>query len=146
MIIDKPLRNVYRFDVAVGNRNMLKKLSAAAASIVAFAFVFISITYACSGLAPMKPAVQQSPMNMDGGIPPCSKEKEDICQSVRDSILSVKPTISAADNLQQTVPPTQLPVESPIQLFSSSVASVSGVALHPVFKLPLTLSYLVLRI
>jgi len=126
---------------------MLKNLSAVAASIVGFAFLIVSITHACSGLAPMNPAVQQSPMNMGGGNnPPCGKEKGDVCQSVRDSILFVKPSISAADNPQQTVSPTQLPVEGPIQLFSSSVASVSGVALHPVFKLPLTLSYLVLRI
>ena len=126
---------------------MLKKLSAAAASIVAFAFIIVSITHACSGLTPMNLAVQQSPMNMGGGNnPPCSKEKGDICQSVRDSILSVKPSISAADNLQQSVAPLQLSVDSPTLLVSSPVAPVVGVAFHPVFKLPLTLSYLVLRI
>lgn len=126
---------------------MLKILSAVAASIVAFAFIIVSITHACSGLAPMKPAVQQSPMNMGGGNnPPCSKEKGDICQSVRDSILSVKPSISEAANPRQTVPPLQLSVESPTRLVSSRVAAVIGVAFHPVFKLPLTLSYLVLRI
>lgn len=125
---------------------MLKKLSALAASIVAFVFLFVSITHACSGLAPMKPAIQQSPMNMGGSDnPPCSKEKGDICQSVRDSILSVKPSISAAYS-QQTVPPVQLSVESPTLHVSSAVAPVVGVAFHPVFKLPLTLSYHVLRI
>jgi len=126
---------------------MLKRLSAAAASIVAFAFVIVSITHACSGLTPMNLAVQQSPMNMGGSNPPpCSKEKGDICQSVRDSILSVKPSISAADNPQQTVAPLQLSVESPSLLISSPVAPVIEVAFHPVFKLPLTVSYLVLRI
>jgi hypothetical protein len=126
---------------------MLKKLSAVAASIVAFAFVFVSIAHACSGLTPMNLAVQQSPMNMgQGNNPPCSKEKGDICQSVRDSILSVKPSISAADNLQQSVPPLQLSVESPTLLVSSPVAPIIGVLFHPVFKLPLTVSYVVLRI
>ena len=126
---------------------MLKKLSAVAASIVAFAFIFVSITHACSGLTPMNLAIQQSPMNMgDGNNLPCSKEKGDICQSVRDSILSVKPSISAADNLQQSVPPLQLSVESPTLLVSSPVAPIIRVSFHPVFKLPLTLSYLVLRI
>src|SRR5258706_11210890 len=126
---------------------MLKKFSAVAALIVAFAFIFVSITYACASLAPMNLAVQQSPMNMGGGNnPPCSKDKEDICQFVRDSILSVKPSISAAHNLQQTVPPLQLSVESPTLLVSSAVAPIIGVPFHPVFKLPLTLSYLVLRI
>jgi len=126
---------------------MLKKLSAAAASIVAFAFVFVSIAHACSGLTPMNPAVQQSPMNMgDGNNSPCSKEKGDICQSVRDSILSVKPVISTADNPQQTIPWLQLLIESPIQIVSSPLVPVIESVFHPVFKLPLTLSYLVLRI
>jgi len=126
---------------------MLKRLSALAASIVAFAFVIVSIAHACSGLTPINLAVQQSPMNMGGGNnPPCSKEKGDICQSVRDSILSVKPSISAAANPQQTVPPLQLSFESPTQLVSSPVAPVIGLAFHPVFKLSLTVSYLVLRI
>lgn len=126
---------------------MLKNLSALAASIVVFAFLFVSITHACSGLASMTLAVQQSPMNMGGGNnAPCSKEKGDICKSVRDSILTVKPSISAADNPQQTVPLLQLSIESPTLLVSSPVAAVIGVAFHPVFKLPLTLSYHVLRI
>jgi hypothetical protein len=126
---------------------MLKKLSALAASIVAFAFVIVSIAHACSGLTPMNLAVQQSPMNMgQGNNPPCSKEKGDICQSVRDSILSVRPSISAADNPQQTVPTLPLSLEGPTRLVSSPVAAVIGVAFHPVFKLPLTVSYLVLRI
>jgi hypothetical protein len=125
---------------------MLKKLSIITASIVALAFAFVSITYACSGLAPMGMAVQQSPMNMGGSNPPCSKNKGDICQSVRDSILSVKPSISAAGHPQQTVPPVQISIESPIQLVYSPVAPVIESAFHPVFKLSLTLSYLVLRI
>ena len=125
---------------------MLKKLSAVAASIVAFAFVIVSIAHACSGLTPMNPAVQQSPMNMGGGNPPCSKEKGDVCQSVRDSILSVKPSISAAGNHQQTVPPLHLFIESPIQLVSSPVAPLIKSAFHPVFKLSLSVSYQVLRI
>ena len=126
---------------------MRKKLSATAALVIVFAFVIVSIAHACSGLAPMKLAVQQSPMNMGGGDnPPCSKEKGDICQSVRDSILSLKPSISAADNPQQTFPPIQLSVESPTLLVSSTVAPVIDVAFHPVFKLPLSRSYLVLRI
>lgn len=126
---------------------MLKKLSAGMALIVAFAFVLVSITHACSGVATINLALQQSPMNMGGGNnPPCSKEKGDICQSVRDSILSIKPSISAADNPQQTVSPLELSVERPTLLVSSPVAPIIGPAFHPVFKLPLTVSYLVLRI
>jgi hypothetical protein len=126
---------------------MLKKLSIIVASIGALAFVFVSITHACSALAPMGMAVQQSPMNMGGGHnPPCSTGKADVCQSVRDSILSDKSSISAADSSQQTIPPLQLSIESPIQLVYSDLAPVIESAFHPVFKLPLTLSYLVLRV
>jgi len=126
---------------------MVKRLSAATALLIVFAFLSVSITHACSGLTPMNLAVQQSPMNMGGSnTPPCSKEKGDICQSVRDSILSVKPSISAAANPQQTVPPLQLSAESPTLLVSSPVAPIIGVSFHPVFKLPLIFSYLVLRI
>jgi hypothetical protein len=125
---------------------MVRKLSAAAALFIVFAFLSVSIAHACSGLALVGAAVQQSPMNLGGGDSPCSKNKGDICQSVRDSILSVKPSISAAGNPQQTVPPLQISIDNPIQLVYSPVAPVIESAFHPVFKLPLTLSYLVLRI
>ncbi|TMA84454.1 MAG: hypothetical protein E6J74_34315 [Deltaproteobacteria bacterium] len=125
---------------------MVKRLSAATALFIVFAFLSVSIAHACSGLALVGAVVQQSPMNMGGGNPPCSKNKGDICQSVRDSILSVKPSISAAGNPQQTVPPLQISIDNPIQLVYSPAAPVIESAFHPVFKLPLTLSYLVLRI
>ncbi len=126
---------------------MLEKLSAVTASLVAIAFVFVSITHACSGLVPTDLAVQHSPMNMGGGnTPPCSKEKGDICQSVRDSILCVKPSVSEAVNPRPTVTSVPLSIDSPALLVFSPVALVSESAFHPVFKLPLTLSYLVLRI
>ena len=126
---------------------MVKRLSAATALFIVFAFLSVSIAHACSGLALVGTVVQQSPMNMGGGNnPPCNKEKGDICQSVRDSILSVKPLISVASNPQQTVPPLQLSIDSPIQIVSSPVAPIIAVSFHPVFKLSLTVSYLVLRI
>ena len=126
---------------------MVKRLSAATALFIVFAFLSVSIAHACSGLALVGAVVQQSPMNMGGGNnPPCNKEKGDICQSVRDSILSVKPSISVASNPQQTVPPLQLSIDSPIQIVSSPVTPIIAVSFHPVFKLPLTVSYLVLRI
>ena len=123
---------------------MLKKLSLVTASIVALAFVFVSIVHACSGLASMNPAMQQSPMNMGASdSSPCGKENPDICKSVRDSMLSVKPSVS---NPEQTVAPLQLFIESPLLLVSTPVTRVTEASFHPVFKLPLSLSYLVLRI
>src|SRR5882757_1345346 len=92
---------------------MLKKLSIITASIVAFAFVFISIAHACSGLTSMNPAMQQSPMNMGASDSfPCCKEKPDICKSVRASILSIQPSVSKPDVSQQPVFPIQHVIES----------------------------------
>ena len=126
---------------------MLTKLSALAVSIVVFLFVVVSIAHACSGLAPIEMSFQQSPMNTGADDkPPCSKEKEDICKSVRDSLLSVKPSILAPDDPQQTAAPLELAVKSPTRPVSVPVAPLPGVAFHPVFKLPLIVSYLVLRI
>ena len=126
---------------------MLKKLSGVAASIVAFAFIFVSIAHACPSLGPVNLAVQESFMNnMDGGNPPCSKEKSDPCKSVRDSILSVNPSISAVVNPEQSPLTIQLRIERPSLVGSSPITPVAQGAFHPVFKLPLSLSYLVLRI
>lgn len=123
---------------------MLKKLSITTASIVAFAFVFLSIAHACSGLASIYPAMQQSPMDMGvSDSSPCGKQKPDICKSVRDSMLSVKPSLSAPE---QTVAPLQLSIDACFVLVSPPLTHVSEARFHPVFKLPLNLSYLVLRI
>ena len=77
---------------------------------------------------------------------PCNQRKEDVCKSVRDSILSIQPSVSKAE-VSQPVLPIQLSIESesPTHVFSP-LAPVTESAIHPVFKLPLTLSYLVLRI
>ncbi len=122
---------------------MLKKLSLVTASIVAFAFVFVSIVHACSGLASMNPAMQQDPIGMGSSDAPCSKEKPDICKSVRDSMLSVKPSLSAPE---QTAAQAQLSIEKPFVRVPKPAARVIEVGFRPVYKLPLTFSYLVLRI
>jgi len=126
---------------------MLKRLSAGAASIVVFAFLFVSITHACSGFAPAKAVVQQSPMNMgDGNNSPCSKERGDNCQSVRDSILSHKPSVSASADAIQEIVPLQPAIGSPPELVSPTGAFPIRVSFHPVFNPPLTVSFTVLRI
>jgi len=72
---------------------------------------------------------------------PCGKEKRDGCQLVRDSILSLKPSLS---DPQQPVSPLQH-TETLVKFISSPVASVV-VRAHPVFKLTLAVSSVVLRI
>ena len=126
---------------------MLKKLSLVTASVVVFTFLLVSITHACSGLASMNSAVQQSSLTMGASdSAPCGKEKPDICESVRDSLLSVKPAMSGIDSPEKTFSRLPISFASPILHGSSSLAVVSKVSVHPVFKLPLSLSYLVLRI
>jgi hypothetical protein len=120
---------------------MRKNLSSIAAGVVIFCFLFISVAHACSGVAHANLVMQQSSMNMGtGNDSPCGKEKRDVCQLVRDSILSLKPSLSGP---QQSVLPL-LQTETPVLLTSSPVASV--VRAHPVFKLILSLSSVILRI
>ena len=126
---------------------MLKRLSAAAASIVVVAFLFVSITHACSGFAPVTPALQQSPMNMgDGNNAPCNKEKGDICQWVRDSILSDKSSISASSNAIQRIVALQPAIGNLPDPASLIVARRVGVSFQPIFDPPLIVSFTVLRI
>lgn len=124
---------------------MLKRLSAVVASSVVFVFIAVSVAHACSGLASMKSELQQSSMNMgasDDGAP-CGKEKPDICKSVRDSMLSVKPSVSGSE---QTIVLPELLVERPFAVVFTPMTRVTEASFHPVFKVPLSLSYSVLRI
>jgi len=128
---------------------MVRRLSAATALFVVFAFLFVSTSHACSGLGPVGVMIEQS--STDAGVAnnsPCNEHKEDVCKSVRDSILSVQPSVSKAEVSQQSVLPIQLSIESDglTQVGFSSLFPAIERAFHPVFKLSLSLSYLVLRI
>ena len=128
---------------------MVKRLSAATALFVVFAFLFVSIAHACSGLGPVGVMIEQSSRNAGmANNGPCNQHKEDVCKSVRDSILSIQPSVSKAEVSQQPILPIQLSIESesPTQVGFSPLLPVIERAFHPVFKLPLTFSYLVLRI
>jgi hypothetical protein len=124
---------------------MLKKLSAVVASFVVFVFIAVSIAHACTGLVLVNPAAQ-SFMNIDGTNHPCHTEKSDLCKSVRDSILSVKPSTPGIDTPEQRAIPLLLLVEDAKLVASSPINSITQGAFHPVFKLSLFFSYLVLRI
>jgi len=128
---------------------MVRRLSAATALFVVFAFLLVSIAHACSGLGPVGVMIEQSPRNAGvANNSPCNQHKEDVCKSVRDSILLIQPSVSKPDVSQQLVLPIQLSIESesPTQVGFSPLFPVIERAFHPVFKLPLSLSYLVLRI
>ena len=128
---------------------MIKRLLAATALFVVFAVLLVSTVHACSGLGSRGVTVQQNAMN--GGTTsqyPCGQSKVDICKTVRDSILSIQPSVSKADVSQQPVLAIQPFIESEglTQGGFSPVFPAIERAFHPVFKLPLRLSYLVLRI
>jgi len=127
---------------------MVRRLPAATALFVVFAFLFVSIAHACSGLGPVGVMIEQSPRNAGvANNSPCNQHKEDVCKSVRDSILLIQPSVSKAE-VSQPVLPIQLSIESDglTQVGCSPLFPVIERAFHPVFKLPLTLSYLVFRI
>ena len=128
---------------------MVKRLSAATALCVVFAFLSVSIAHACSGLGPFGVMIEQSSRNAGmANNGPCNQHKEDVCKSVRDSILSIQPSVSKAEVSQPPALPIQLSIESEgsTQVGFSPLFPVIERAFHPVFKLPLSLSYLVLRI
>ena len=127
---------------------MPKKVSLIAAVIVAFGLVFTSIAHACSGLTSLYPAMQQSAMNMGASdAAPCGEAKPDICKSVRDSMLSVKPSFSAGlDSPERMILTAPISFISSTPLESLPVSFLARPTFHPVFKLPLSFSYLVLRI
>ena len=127
---------------------MVKRFSAATALSVVVTFLLVSIAHACSGLAPVGVMIEQSSRNAGmANNSPCDRHKDDVCKSVRDSILSIQPSVSKAE-VSQPVLPMQLSIESesPTQVGFSPLFPVIERALHPVFKLPLIFSYLVLRI
>jgi hypothetical protein len=138
---------VLRFTCSGVKRNMLKKLSIITTSVVAFAFTLVTIAHACSGLGPMSTTAHLSRTNMDASdSSPCGHEKSDVCQSVRDSMLSVKPSARGIASLEKAYLALATSIVSPSAFGSSPVALVTKVTFHPVFKLPLSFLYLVLRI
>jgi hypothetical protein len=80
---------------------------------------------------------------------PCSEHKQDICKSVRDRMLSIQPSLYKVETAQQPILrllPTNLGIDIPKHI-ASLVGSIGWqTAFHSVFKLPLPLSFSVLRI
>jgi hypothetical protein len=127
-------------------------------SVLALSLLFNSVVYACSklGSVDMAMAMHGRSMATTDGMNeravergPCSKHKQDICKSVRDRMLSLQPSLSKAGDYQQSFPlilPLNLAIEIPKHVTFSSASVMWQIAFHSVFKLPLTLSFSVLRI
>src|ERR687891_2283597 len=118
--------------------------------LLVFSLLFTSVVYACSGLSVMQTKLMSASMD-DGAAErgPCSKHKQDICKSVRERMLSIQPSSYKAIDVQQ--PLILLLPHNPVinipKLIAFSSSSVAWeIALHSVFKIPLSLSSSVLRI
>lgn len=125
-----------------------KKFSFVLASTLVFSVLFASIVYACSGLGQMRMVFHHDSMN--GGMVergPCSENKQEICKSVRHRMLSIQNS-----SLQAEVPVygstilQELSTDAPIPPDISLVSHPLLTTFHPLFKLSLIYSYLVLRI
>ena len=120
---------------------MPKKYYLVTAWVVALGFLFVSTAHACPSVATINPAMNNMIAGADDS--PCGNERSDTCQSVRDSLLSLKPSISTPNNLQQAVLLLGPSIKGSVSFLPSSVAA-TGV--HPAFKVPLVISSIVLRI
>jgi len=128
-----------------------KKPSCLLATTLIFSVLFTAIVYACSGLASMQmSSLHASHASMDGGMgdkSPCGERKQDICQSVRQLMLSIQTSPSQAEgSLRGLNIPLALPHDIPMPSEISTASAQLTKALYPLFKIPLTYSYLVLRI
>lgn len=127
---------------------MTKKLPTAIALTLTFLLLSVSIIYACSGLAPLSATLQRD--SMDGGMEekgPCSQQKEDICKSVRDRMLSVRASSPAADiTLHVSAILRSAPVEVPLLMNLLPTAGLPGVLFHPALNSSFPFSNRVLRI
>ena len=125
-------------------------------SALVLSILFTSIVYACSRIDLMTVTLHDSSMSgmdgMHGGMVqrgPCNQHKQDICKSVRNRMLSIQPSSYKADDVQQPIIlllPINAIIDIPKHLALSSVSAGWEIAFHSVFKLPLHLSFSVLRI
>ncbi len=111
------------------------KSSLLVAAVLVLSLLFNSVVYACSKLAPLGMALQSSSMEtMDG---------------MSNRMLSIQPSPSKAGDYQQPILlllPLNLAIDIPKHISSSSASVAWEIAFHSVFKIPLPLSFSVLRI
>ena len=136
-------------------RNVSTKARLVIGSVLALSLFFNSVVYACSKLSLVMPMHGSSMGTMDdmtgGSVEkgPCAEHKQDVCKTVRDRMLSIQPALHRSDDVQQPVP-MLLPATLIIDIQRHSASAVSPqtwrTAFHSIFKLPLSLSFSVLRI
>jgi hypothetical protein len=126
---------------------MSKTLSIITASLAASLIIFLSVAHACPGHASKNSFVKQSAVNMaTSDSSPCGKAKPDVCKSVRDSMVSVKPSDAGVSTLTKTFSASPPSLVSSHSLYPTPFAFAIKTASHLVFKLPVSFSHSVLRI
>jgi hypothetical protein len=116
--------------------------------IVISSLLFTSIVYACSGLNSMPMSFMSAAMDHSGmERGPCSKQRQDICKSVRDQMLSVPPSSPLADIAFHISTILQASHFDELLLMKLlPTAGPPGVVFHPVLKLSCPFFNQVLRI
>ncbi len=114
-------------------------------------FLFAGIAYACPGTT----LVHDEPINVSNTMAGHDMDQNDgcvdnnvnKCQSVRDQMLSATVSLEAPTGCQRLSeePQALLAVTSVPRLLSGASPPLTQ-AFHPVYKLPLSFSYLVLRL
>ena len=119
------------------------------AALISLTLIFIllvnAVIYACSNPHFMETVFNHSSMDQETKETPCAEPKEDICQAVRDRMVTVQP-VSSQDAQGVLVPILLPPVDIPEHLALPTVSQLWQVIYHAVFKLSLPVSLRVLRI
>jgi hypothetical protein len=139
-------------------RRLSKKAGLVMFSVLALSLLFNSVVYACSklGSVDMAMALHGRSMATTDGMNersvergPCSQHKQDVCKTVRDRMLSTQASTPKTADYQQPVPlllPLNLVIDVSKHIDFSFASTRWVIAFHSVFKLPLSLSFSVLRI
>jgi len=119
--------------------------------VIAFSLVSTSIVYACPGsnLMTMTSSMLTSSGTRDGVVKrgPCRDHKQDICQSVRDRMRSVRASSPVADiTLHALAILDFAQLDVPLLMNLLPTARPPGVLFHPVLKSAFPFSNQVLRI
>lgn len=129
---------------------LAKRTSKFAALGQIFLLLFVVVVHACPGFTSIGPVMHS--LSMDSGrgeAKPCDapKQDRDICQSVRDGLSSTMISMAETNIIVIASPMFLAPPVDVLRTSRRTDGSTDWpVPFHPVFKLLLPVSYLVLRI
>ncbi len=132
----------------MGHPASIRKTFVLLSLAVVLSLLVTTTVYACSGLRLLQMTTPHSSMDSeDIKRGPCADHKQDICKSVRARMLSIQPgLIKAPDGGPLSYFPTLQVVESFKDVVFLPHLFDLKIVYHPVFKLSLPFSFLVLRI